>query len=79
MSPGSIALARVQQADGRLKTRPVMILTTMPPFFDYLVCALSPKLQHDQTLHRTAGAAGELRRSASEWVRSPAFPQMIKR
>ena len=39
MSPGAIVLARVQQADGCLKIRPVVILNTMPPFSDFLVCA----------------------------------------
>lgn len=47
MIPGAIALARVQQADGRLKNRPVVILTTMPPFSDFVVCAVSSKLQHE--------------------------------
>jgi len=39
-------LAQLQQADGRIKTRPVLVLTQMPPFPDNLVCALSSKLQH---------------------------------
>ena len=47
MSPGSIALARVQQADGQLKMRPVVILNIMPPFSDLLVCSLSSKLKHE--------------------------------
>jgi len=47
MSPGAVALARIQQADGRLKTRPVVILNTMPPFSDFLVCAVSSKLKHE--------------------------------
>jgi len=47
MSPGSVALAQVQQADGRLKTRPVVILNIMPPFSDFMVCALSSKLKHE--------------------------------
>jgi mRNA interferase MazF len=47
MKLGTIALARVQQADGRLKTRPVLLLSLMPPFSDYLVCALSSKLHHE--------------------------------
>jgi mRNA interferase MazF len=47
MKAGEIALARLQQADGRLKTRPVLVLSQMPPFSDHLVCALSSKLQHE--------------------------------
>ncbi len=47
MRPGAIALARIQQADGRLKTRPVLLLSQMPPYSDYLVCALSSKLHHE--------------------------------
>jgi hypothetical protein len=47
MKLGTTALARVQQADGRLKTRPVLLLSLMPPFSDYLVCAQSSKLHHE--------------------------------
>lgn len=39
MNSGDIALAELQQADGRLKARPVMVLTVMPPFSDYMVYA----------------------------------------
>lgn len=46
MKPGGIALAELQQADGRLKARPVLVLSVMPPFSDYLVCALTSKLYH---------------------------------
>ena len=47
MNPGEIGLAEVQQADGRLKARPVVVLSVMPPFADCLVCALSSKLHHE--------------------------------
>ncbi len=47
MNPGEIGLAEVQQADGRLKARPVVVLSVMPPFSDCLVCALSSKLHHE--------------------------------
>jgi len=47
MMAGEIALAELQQADGRLKARPVFILTQMPPFSAHLVCALSSKLHHE--------------------------------
>ena len=46
MNQGSIALARIQQADGRSKARPVVILTEMPPFSDILVCAISSQVRH---------------------------------
>ena len=47
MKPGAMALARVQQADGRLKVRPVLILQEMPPYHDLLVCAVSSQLRHE--------------------------------
>jgi len=47
MKSGSVVLARVQQADRRLKARPAIILNMMPPFSDFLVCALSSKLKHE--------------------------------
>ncbi|HSP41748.1 MAG TPA: hypothetical protein VLO11_02655 [Luteolibacter sp.] len=47
MKPGSMALARVQQADGRLKVRPVVVLQEMPPYRDSLVCAASSQLRHE--------------------------------
>ena len=47
MNPGGIALAELQQADGRIKARPVVVLSVMPPFSDYMVCALSSKLHHE--------------------------------
>ncbi|MEO8616233.1 MAG: transcriptional regulator [Luteolibacter sp.] len=30
-----------------MKPRPVLLLRQMPPFYDYLVCALSSKLHHE--------------------------------
>lgn len=47
MSPGSLALARIQQADGELKRRPVLVLQEVPPFSDVLVCAVSSQLRHE--------------------------------
>lgn len=47
MKPGTMALARVQQADGRLKARPVVVLQEMPPYQDLLVCAVSSQLRHE--------------------------------
>jgi mRNA interferase MazF len=47
MKAGDIALAQLQQADGRMKARPVLALHQMPPFADHLVCALSSRLHHE--------------------------------
>jgi mRNA interferase MazF len=47
MKPGAMALARVQQADGHLKARPVVVLQEMPPYRDLLVCAVSSQLRHE--------------------------------
>jgi mRNA interferase MazF len=47
MKAGAMALARVQQADGRMKARPVVILQEMPPYGDFLVCAVSSQLRHE--------------------------------
>ena len=47
MKPGTVVLAQLQQSDGLLKTRPVVVLASMPPFGDLLVCAVSSKLQHE--------------------------------
>lgn len=37
MKTGAMALARIQQADGRMKPRPVVVLQEMPPYRDLLV------------------------------------------
>jgi len=47
MRSGVVALAHVQQADGRLKPRPVVVLQKMPPYADVLVCAVSSQLRHE--------------------------------
>lgn len=47
MKSGDILLAQLQQADGRMKARPVLVLHQMPPFADHLVCALSSRLHHE--------------------------------
>jgi mRNA interferase MazF len=47
MKPGTVVLAQLQQSDGLLKTRPVVVLASMPPFGDLLVCAVSSKLKHE--------------------------------
>ena len=47
MRIGVVALAQVQQADGRIKSRPVVVLQEMPPYGDLLVCAVSSQLRHE--------------------------------
>jgi len=44
MNEGDVALTPLPQADGQLKVRPAIILRTMPPFGDYLVCGVSTQL-----------------------------------
>ena len=45
MNPGAVILSNVQQADGQLKPRPMIVLQIMPPFSDLL--ALSSQLRHE--------------------------------
>ena len=47
MKEGAVALARVQQADGQFKLRPVLVLRSMPPHGDWLVCGISSQLQQE--------------------------------
>ncbi len=47
MRAGEIVLAQLQQADAKVKARPVLVLREVPPFSDFLVCALSSKLHHE--------------------------------
>jgi mRNA interferase MazF len=47
MQATDIALAPIPQADGVIKNRPVLILSTIPPFDDVLVCAVSTQLRHE--------------------------------
>ena len=46
MTEGDVALARLPQADGLAKLRPVILLRQLPPFGDWLVCGVSTQLQH---------------------------------
>ncbi|MEC5129171.1 type II toxin-antitoxin system PemK/MazF family toxin [Verrucomicrobiales bacterium BCK34] len=47
MIPGALILARLQQSDGQIKRRPALILTTMPPYNDLLVCGVSSQLKQE--------------------------------
>lgn len=45
MTEGDVALARLPQANGASKARPVLLLRQMPPFGDWFVCGISSQLQ----------------------------------
>jgi mRNA interferase MazF len=47
MKLGAVLLARVQQSDGQLKMRPVIVLAPVPPYQDLLVCAVSSQTRHE--------------------------------
>lgn len=47
MTESDVALARLPQADGLAKLRPVILLRQLPPFGDWLVCGVSSQL-HQQ-------------------------------
>jgi len=43
---GSVILASFPQADRKIKLRPAVILKIIPPFDDYLVCAISSQIHN---------------------------------
>jgi len=47
MKESDVVLAPLPQADGQLKTRPVVVLRQMRPFGDWLVCGVSTQI-HQQ-------------------------------
>jgi hypothetical protein len=47
MKEGAILLAHIQQADGQSKLRPVLVLRSMPPNGDWLVCGISSQLHQE--------------------------------
>ena len=47
MKEGDVVLITLPQSDGRIKKRPALILRSMPPFGDWLVCGISTQL-HQQ-------------------------------
>jgi mRNA interferase MazF len=47
MKDGAVVLAPLPQADGRLKYRPAVVLRSMPPFGDLLVCGVSTQLHQE--------------------------------
>ena len=47
MKVGDLVLASVQQSDGQVKRRPVVLLAEMPPFGDFLVVGVSSQLRQE--------------------------------
>lgn len=45
MKDGDVLITPLQQADGTVKDRPVVLLRRMPPFDDFLVCGVTTQLQ----------------------------------
>jgi mRNA interferase MazF len=41
---GDIVVASLQQSDGKIKLRPVLVLKSMPQYHDLLVCGISSQL-----------------------------------
>lgn len=53
---GDVSLMTMPQANGQLKSRPILLLKKMPPYGDWLVCGISTQLQQeakgfDQVIH----------------------------
>lgn len=47
MQEGDIALLNMMQPDGSVKHRPVLLLKKVPPFQDWIVCAVSSQLHQE--------------------------------
>lgn len=47
MQEGEIALLNMVQPDGSIKHRPVLLLKQVPPFQDWIVCAVSSQLHQE--------------------------------
>jgi mRNA interferase MazF len=47
MKAGDIIRIPLQQSDGIVKPRPVLLLKKLPPFGDWLVCGITSKLRHE--------------------------------
>ncbi len=48
LSEGDLIVAELPQADGRTKPRPVLLLSELPGFGDYLVCGVSSQIHQAQ-------------------------------
>lgn len=47
MRAGDVVLAELLQADGAFKFRSAIILATLEPFGDLLICGVSTQLRHE--------------------------------
>lgn len=47
MKDGDVVLVPLPQADGQRKPRPAIVLRTLPPFGDFLVCGISSQLRQE--------------------------------
>ena len=47
MKEGDVVLAPLPQATGTVKNRPAIVLRTMPPYGDFLVCGVSTQLRQE--------------------------------
>jgi mRNA interferase MazF len=47
MKEGDVVLTPIPQADGVIKNRPAIVLRTMPPYRDFLVCGVSTQLDKE--------------------------------
>ena len=47
MKDGDVVLVSLPQADGQRKPRPAIVLRTLPPFGDLLVCGVSSQLRQE--------------------------------
>lgn len=47
MKRGDVILAKLQQSDGRIKTRPALVLAIIPPYGDRLIAGISSQLRHE--------------------------------
>jgi mRNA interferase MazF len=47
MKPGDICLTALPQSDDNIKVRPVLLLSQMPGYNDWLACGISSQLQKE--------------------------------
>src|SRR5437762_3577812 len=47
MTEGDVVLTPVPQADGQIKNRPALLLRTLPPYDDLLICGISTQLHQE--------------------------------
>ena len=47
MKAGDITIHKILQPDGSAKVRPVLLLKQVPPYGDWIVCAVSAQLQQE--------------------------------